>query len=672
MSEASNQPNAVPPTSSPQPNPTSASNNPLRRVSVRLTNNTNSTINPRIHVSPNGQLRVNVGRGGNVVNIPLPRHQNVVNTSSLPAVTATTTTVRTTAASHGSLNNMRLVPLRPQPIHDPTPNPTDSIESLNRFKCEICYEFMKDPAGCGKCSSRFCFSCLDRVMKDTNGNPERKCPVCRVKVMMTNDESSSTSIETAMIVRDDQLKQEIFMGTTVECRHQGCVEQIKLPLVSDHEKQCMHAMMKCRYSPYGCSWKGKRGHLGNHEANECKLAQVSELVDQFRHLKSDTTTRLEVLGQQTSGLMQMNAMLRENMQRQQIKSTSNLFALVEYSYLLTCCTPFLLVTMEKWSRFVKSCNGRASVTNFLVFLPTMLHCLSKASSGVENLFLLSMIEDEEERMLFFIDSMLGITIGILAVIMVVANHLDKESPKFFHRYSVPYLGRPQLIGDILCLSSFMVMISIFDGTKSSKKFAFLWSNLLLATTFFPSLVCTMSYLAQTTTNASQRMPTPSTMFFNSRAFKPLLFGLRASVLVSYFDYKSVLDAYVFLDLVPRTPKTELFIVNTSIFDGLSKISPIITYIGVKLSIVVGSYMDSSDLWKVLRMHITESLCAFLLASLTNYTINLSLQAGIKIAEKIIKQARNDIVPSGITKEYNLLGMLSFGMWAWMLIMIAKC
>ena len=431
--------------------------------------------------------------------------------------------------------------------------------------------------------------------------------------------------------------------------------------------------MKCKYSPFGCNWKGKRCNLASHETYECKLAQVSDFVEQFRQLKSETTNRLDILGQQASGLLQMNTILRENLQRLQVKSTSNVFHLVEYYYMLTCCTPYLFHSKSSWTSFIKSKEGRAAVTNFLIFLPTMLLSFGRALFGVESLFLISTIKDADQRTLLVLDSFLCMLIGLVAIVIIVANFMDTISSATFKKFKIPFLGTHRLINDLLSLSTFMVLTSSFEvmGNSAFRKRGFLWSNLLFCTSFFPSLIHTMSYFASGSSSRDSQMPTPSTIFKHARAFQPFLFGLRASILAAHFDFRNVLDSYIFLTLLPRNSKTEIFIVKNSIFDDLSKSTPLLTYFVINLTIVTESYISSTDVWRHLHYHIFQSVLAFVLTLMVNYATNLSLEAGIKIAQKITSDSIKQLRPAGPVKDYSLLGMFLFGAWLWMLVLITS-
>ena len=291
--------------------------------------------------------------------------------------------------SHSPLNLrvIQLNPLLPQQLPFTGESPAhEEDESIHHFKCAICYEFMKDPVSCGNnCSSRFCYSCLHRVASgvdnhnNRNNNPNNnnndnnnslRCPTCRMNFSATG------------IVHDKELAEKIFGAPTVPCRYPHCTERLKLPLVSDHEKQCLHVPLKCRYSAYGCTWTGKRGDLSHHERNTCNLAKVSVLVEQLRDLRANFESRLAMVQQQAVGAIRMNNIHHQNLHRDQIQSTSNIFELCQYCHVIMCLTPhFLSSKKEHFSAYHRSKDGRAAVLNFMTLLPTFVISLAVSVSG---------------------------------------------------------------------------------------------------------------------------------------------------------------------------------------------------------------------------------------------------------------------------------------------------
>jgi hypothetical protein len=92
-----------------------------------------------------------------------------------------------------------------------------------------------------------------------------------------------------------------------------------------------------------------------------------------------------IVQQQAMGSMRMMNAHRQNLQRDQLKSTVNVFDLVQYCHVIICSTPHFLFTKDKSVGLFRSNEGRAAVINFLVLLLTMILCVKTASMGLSDL-----------------------------------------------------------------------------------------------------------------------------------------------------------------------------------------------------------------------------------------------------------------------------------------------
>ena len=408
------------------------------------------------------QIRLNLG-GGNVVTVPLQRQ--------------TPNGIATASGPNGPVNIrvVQIEPLVPQPISETTthtntdPHHHHDIHhhpENDRFKCDICYEFLNDPVSCGKCSSRFCSGCLSRVRRDEIQRDQKfKCPMCRV--------------EYEHMIPDRELSNDLKNGPTLPCRFDGC-PQIDLFLsdIADHEKNCEYVPMRCRYASYGCSWKGKRGMIEAHEKYSCKLAPMNRLVDEIRQ----TSTRIEIIGQQAVGAMRMQEVQRQNTARDQMKSIVDVFQLLQYCQCLTCSTPHFFSTRDRWVSYWKSSESRAAVANFLLFSPIAIISVKIGAEGMINFCVLmdnllikitkmtneqsnstttpltitaiasSFLTPQMERHLE--DAFLGVTAGMLGVMCILLNFIDERSSKQWKGVKIQGLGRPPIVGDVIAISSF--------------------------------------------------------------------------------------------------------------------------------------------------------------------------------------------------------------------------
>ena len=534
-----------------------------------------------------GQLRLDLGHG-QVVTIPTPQqHPNLPpHGSSHPHVSIHRHTAA--AASTGGptvqpppphrpgfqtvnvVRTVHLPPLLPIPVTTAQPSNHDDNnddESLARFKCVVCYEFMRDPVGCPSdtCSARFCHSCFVRAAQESTSNNNNnnnnsptdvpstsatttaarpKCPMCRV--------------EFTHFVKDSALQAEMMQqpgGPTVACRHAGCPEtKLPLGLVQDHERHCSYETLKCRYVSFGCPWIGRRGDLTTHETHHCALHKVSTLVQKVREMELDHATRLSILQQQTTGALQMLEVYRQNAQRDVLKSNTNLFDIVHFVHVITCSTQHFLHTKERWFPLFRSDEGRAAVTNFLMLLPTVVSCGGMALKGVHTLPRLLMAIDHghgtsmsaDAFNVLLEDSVMGILIGIMLGLMLLANFIDSASSVQWAPFATfPGGGMPPLMCDLMALCLFTMHLTLMDYFGSPYPSLLIWTLLCVTTTVFPAMVWTMSHRsAQTGTHDSPPSSylTRVDLLTKARSCEPVLFGLRFSIMASLFGIGPMLDA----------------------------------------------------------------------------------------------------------------------------------
>lgn len=587
------------------------------------------------------------GNQGNVSNVQLPGNAAIRRRQQLDPASRQRMLVRV----------RRVDPLEPEPAHDPVPTSADG-DNWDRFKCTICCEFMQDPSGCGKCVGRFCHSCLLRhVSNPSSSNTKAKCPICRVEM-------------DSGVVRDAGLKVEISSSPSIQCCFGGCAEMIELPMVADHENKCPYAIVKCRYARFGCKWKGKRGCIASHEANDCNLAKVSGLVEQFRKHRIESANGFEVLRQQGAAMATENAVLRQELHTQlhQRESKSNIFALLEYCHLLTCATRHFVHNTHKWAPFFRNDEGQASVANFLVFLPLSVLFSATGLSGLRNLVQISKgfnSEVAEDRYLLA-DAILCMCIGGLGALMLAANFVDASSSRNWRRYKISKLmGSPPLICDILSLSSFTILVSLYEVKDAGiAKSILLWLLVTFPTTFFPVLVLVLSKqsaLLGLGSNFSDQVPSPTQMQSQARSFEPILFGLRYSLVTHIFGAVPCLDAAVLINLLPRGPKTEHFLMRNSFFEGLPK-STYVAYFGAQLAILMGSNHGRLD---GIEGFVTGSALAFACLLSINWFDYQMFILATDLGKRIFLRAQR------VERDYSLLGMTSFGAWVCSLAILSQ-
>ena len=696
----------------------------IHAQSSNNSNNNNNTNGIR-------QLRLELGRGTSVT---LPLQNLRVNGAP-------------TSSSFTTNTNFRVVPpLLPQPAPESTSTSMEDPDEYDweegsmehpdendwqKYRCSICFEFMNHPVGCGNCNTRFCLQCLTKVLQyhrrsqtntttattsrhnnnnnNNNNQSNAKCPTCRVEFEHPHP--------------DIELYTEM-MKRTVTCRFEGCNERLKLPLIAEHEQtKCGHVPMKCRFHSFGCSWVGKRCELQQHEQNDCALQPIKSFVDQFRQLKEYHTNRLEVLQQQTVGSMQMMNVYQRNLQRDQWKSTANLWDILLYCHAMTCTTPHFFVTKEKWVTLFRTEEARAAVVNFLVFLPTLLVCGVTATGGFRDLLRClggyelyqyhhppnpnantnpNVNTNATDSGMFLEDALFRLCVGMLGILLVVANLVDSKSSQRWRRFRfspsiVSYIGTPPIVLDLMAVSSLMIHLSVMEYHGAGiKSFFFLWLPMAVATTVFPALIAALSHTAarhMTTTP----VPTYKRMITLARSMEPFLFGLRYSALAAFVGGYPCFDAALLIVLLAKPLRekiSESLIIRNCFLDQCPKSFGMVYFAtkSAQLLYISAGYLDLStasgetaeleqqpqpqsqqqpestdttayDTISEAFLWIANLLLAIVFLISLNFCFHQLFRFGIALGLSIAVQGHADIRPDGsLEKEYSLLGFLCFAGW----------
>jgi hypothetical protein len=647
-----------------------------------------------------------------------------------------------------SSNNIRQVhvqvqvdPLVPQPVPPSSRNTTTTATTTEeevdppdyeRFKCEICYEYLKEPVGCGKCSSRFCRSCLQRVYEsDKERNQKPRCPVCRCEYDKMAPDAGMYGVTNG------------GSAPTLPCRYAsiGCpFRKLQLPEIANHEAVCDHVLMRCRYSQYGCKWTGKRGLIKAHEEFGCKIAPTGNFIEQFRHQKAEHAMKMEMITQQIAHNSRFVHVLRSTYARDnQRKSLTDIFRLAQYCYTLLCLTPHFLMTKDLYVSYWRTNNTRAAVINFCVCLPFIAACFGvtrRATSSFFDFFdvispdktlailakaleggdltnipnatttataMMGDIFQNSQAEELFVEIILGFCVGVVGLLVVTLTFVDVKSSILWDKISIPRLGKFPLVGDAEAILIFTLLLSIMEYHEAGFRAEFIWMTLLVTSTFFPALILSISHFTARLVTGTLA-PAAFNMMEMSRMMEPCMFGLRYSMLVMSFGVAATLDASIVLCLVPRTSR--LFLKNSfyvhmprmycfgllgikigywayqiqSLFNGgqvslvleMEKlISNTITLESARKSL--SSSPDAIALSSILDS-ITLSCIATAALMITNFIIYTLFNMGITVGKYIVQTSQAELNPEniarGTAKEYSSFGFLVFGSWAISIALLA--
>lgn len=557
----------------------------------------------------------------------------------------------------------------------------ENEEKFGDFKCSICYDVMKDPSGCGKCSARFCFECLKKVAQSgATDNNNIRCPMCR------------SPFDSDDIQRDVSLRRRMEEAPPAPCRYQDCEELCPLTRISEHEASCPHVRVQCRYKPFGCAWTGKRGELSYHEENECYLSKVSGFVDMHRHMQAEYSHRFAHLHQ---NLAAMGGMLEaQRMRERQLICSSNIFHMAQFVLTITCCTPHFLLNRNDWTPFYLTARGRAKVLNCVSLIPIGVFLLKAISTSYQQfLWRASNKLDTEDKILDLIDAVLNFLItSCLAIIICLSFFVDGGSAETWKPLPLPnwwphFLGgnggsngdattgtegtqkttNVLEYGVTLAFASIFAVILEFYG--SVVRAICLWFFMLATTTVFPALLNAMSELLNSPSPAANP-PTVEKVISSGRAVKPLLFGIRYGPLAAAFGPLACVDAAILVhqgQAVIKRLSPNLVFEDGNLLSNVP--APFLYfYAGASLGLKVMSYEKSKDI-----LDTVDFLMVAVLLMVTNLIAMDLIWKGIQLGAKILSYSRSRMTSdptSGLRVDYNGIGMASLSIWLLLVAAIA--
>lgn len=358
-----------------------------------------------------------------------------------------------------------------------------------------------------------------------------------------------------------------------------------------------------------------------------------------------------------------------------------------YAPVLAACFGVTRRSMSSFFDFVDVLSSEKNLTNLVGMFE--FENIANESPNVTTV-MSTMIDTfrnfREEKLV--VDIFLGFCVFVLGLLLIFLSFVDVKSNMRWDMISIPRLGKFPIVGDVLGISIFTILLAIMEYYEAGFRADIVWTVVLVTSTFFPAVIFSISHF---TARLVTGTPAPATfdMMYLARSVEPCMFGLRYSMLISWFGVISTVDASIVLCLVPRKFRISM---RNSFYDHLPR-SVCIGLLGIKVASwgyqlqyllhsgnrseetinndiessnqLFSSFSDTVSL-AVLINSIFSSFIATLSLMITNCIIHTLFSFGIEIGKYIAQNSQKELDPHNITrgtaKEYSFFGLVIFGCW----------
>lgn len=149
--------------------------------------------------------------------------------------------------------------------------------NLDKFKCNLCNKYMKDPYSTRICSHKFCRTCITNALKENE-----KCPECSKP--LSNDYYGE------YIYPDKKIQDEIETLIGLKCfnHDKGCTLKFSLHDLENHENNCVFRCdktYKCMFYYNGCKQEFTHKNDYKTHLNNSLEEHLFNLLDNMESLK---------------------------------------------------------------------------------------------------------------------------------------------------------------------------------------------------------------------------------------------------------------------------------------------------------------------------------------------------------------------------------------------------
>jgi len=416
-----------------------------------------------------------------------------------------------------------------------------SAKDMKKFECAICYEYMENPVGCGSCDTRFCKSCLQRVLRQaiddrppqsTDPPNSAKCPHCR------------SFFSPRCVVADVDLRKEIADCTdTVTCPNEGCGTELPIGMLKAHEATCPYMRLRCRYADWGCEWVGRKRDMEDHDRNSCEFrCGLGQLVERFRQGDQRAASVLQQHHMQIAAQSQMLTLHSRQAMMMRERDPRSLLDVYRLAYEASFFPGRFVATRDMWSGMINGQERRCAVCNVLLVVPSLALMFHVSFQGFKLLYGLQLDTISGDELWFLADHLLlSLIVSLLGILCIACFVIDSKGPADWTIYNVRNIipGRP-VLRDLAAITMAMAHFSVIEflGTHPG---VMMWQLTVIVTILFASFV---SCIVETSSGGP-------TVLRSSRAWPVVIFGLRYGLLAALCGVAPSVSAVIVLRSLKR-------------------------------------------------------------------------------------------------------------------------
>jgi len=417
-------------------------------------------------------------------------------------------------------------------------------EDMKGFECAICFEYMDHPVRCGAptCETRFCRSCLHRVLRQevsnrppTSTDPPNsaKCPHCR----------SFFTLESMKCDRD--LKQRIDECTdTITCPFEGCGTELRIGLLKSHEATCPYIRMRCRYAGWGCDWIGCKKDVRDHETNCCEFrGGLGNLVERVRQGDAKALHVLQQHHMQIFATSQMLSLHSRQLMMMRGRNVGDVGDVAALAYEVTLFPGRFSAMREIWSGMINQQDARCVVTNMLLLLPSLALVFHVSLQGFKMIYNVQFETISGDDLVFLIDGvLLSLITLMLGILCIVCFFIDAKSPAEWAIYNIKnFIPAQPILRDLAAVCMAMIHFSAIEFL-SMHPGLLLWHCVAVPTILYTSFV---SRIIEK--NADSEISEAGIVTL-ARAWPVVIFGLRYGLLAGICGFAATVNAVALLRL----------------------------------------------------------------------------------------------------------------------------